>query len=58
MFEWLKGKKTYIIAAFSLLGSIGAFMSGTIDFDTLWNAVQVALVAFGLRAGINNAAEK
>ena len=55
--EWLKGKKTYIMAAIGLASAVVAWaegqISGTAVLASAWAAAQTCF----LRAGIDNATE-
>ena len=54
--EWLKGKKTYIIAGLLILISvITGVADGTWDWASMWPNIQVILGGLGLgalRAGV------
>ena len=52
MFSWLEGKKTYLLAAATILGAISTYLAGAITFMQLVEAVMAALTAMSLRAGI------
>jgi hypothetical protein len=54
--NFLKGYKTYIIAAGAILTALGAYLSDSISLTDLVMAIFAALTAMGMRAGINNAA--
>jgi hypothetical protein len=52
LIEFLKGKKTYIIAAGAILTALGAYLDGKMDTVTFALAVMGALGFGTLRAGI------
>ena len=56
--EWLRGKKSYMVAGIGLLGAVVAWseneISGTGLLAALWAAIQTCFI----RAGISNAITK
>ena len=58
MREFLKGKKTYIMAAIAILGSLAAWGDGQIDLTGLIAAVWAAMQSCFIRAGVTNEVQK
>jgi len=52
MWTWLKGKKTYLIAAGTAIGAVARYWNGDINLDTLNLALAGAAASTGLRHGI------
>ena len=52
LWTWLKGKKTYVIGTASILTTLGAVLSGTMDFGQAWQAIETALLGMAIRNGI------
>lgn len=52
MFQFLTGKKTYILGVCGLLYAITGFVTGHLDSQTALGVVFGALTAMGLRSGI------
>ena len=52
--EFLKGKKTYIMAAIGLLGAVVAWADGTINGTALIAAAWAAAQSCFIRAGVAN----
>ena len=52
MWTWLKGKKTYLIAAGTAIGAVAQYWNGDINLDTLNLALAGATASAGLRHGI------
>lgn len=52
MLTWFQGKKVYIVSILSILGAIGAYLAGDMTVVELFNSIQLALSAMGLRAGV------
>lgn len=50
--EWLKGKKTYVLAAVTIVGAVVAWSQGEIEADKLAEAIVAALMAMTIRAGM------
>lgn len=50
--EFLKGRKSYIVAVTGLVGAVVAWSEGQLDGAGLWAAVWLAAQAVALRAGI------
>lgn len=53
--EFLRGKKSYLVAAVGLLGAVVAWADGQIDTVALAGAAWAAVQACFIRAGIENA---
>jgi len=56
--EFLRGKKSYIMAAIGLLGAVAAWADGQIGTAGLLAAVWAAVQACFIRAGIANEVAK
>lgn len=54
MINWLKGKKTYILAVVGVIYALSGWYLGKIDTQTMINMAWAALTAAALRAGITN----
>lgn len=52
MIEWLKGKKTYIVAGVSIIGAWVGVWAGTVDFSTAWTMTETAFLGATIRAGV------
>ena len=52
MWNWLKGKKTYIVAAGTAIGAAAQYWQGAIGLDTLNLALVGAASTAGVRHGI------
>lgn len=50
--SFLNGKKTYIVAAVSILSAWVGVWAGTVDIATAWQMTQAAILGSTLRAGI------
>jgi hypothetical protein len=50
--DWLIGKKTYIVAACTIIGTIGTYLNGAIPADQAVQLIVNAVLASTLRAGI------
>lgn len=50
MLDWIKGKKTYIVAVVGIIGAITAYSQGAMTADGLFQAILTALAAAGLRS--------
>jgi len=57
MREWLKGKKTYFVAAIGVLGAVVAYADGQIEVVGLIGAIFVAVQSVLIRLGVNTAAK-
>lgn len=53
LWAWLRGKKTYIIGAGSILLAVGIDGLQNNDWGSCWTKVEAALLAMGIRHGIN-----
>ena len=56
--EWLKGKKTYFVAALAILTAVVAYINGGIDVKQLVEAIFAALGGITLRAAVAKGATK
>jgi len=56
--EWLKGRKSYIMATIGLLGAIVAWAEGSISGTGLLAALWAAVQTCFLRAGLANEVAK
>ena len=52
MLAWLTGKKTYIVAAISIIAAWVNVWAGTTDAHTAWQLTEGAVLAVTLRHGI------
>lgn len=52
--EWLKGKKTYLLALVGIAYALSGWYLGKFDTQTTLEMAWAALTAGALRAGINN----
>lgn len=52
--KWLKGKKTYIVAAGAVLTSIGAYLSGQLSLVELIALTLNGATAASLRSGVKS----
>ena len=50
--EWLKGKKTYLLAAVGILGAVMAWSDGQIDLVALLGSIWAAGQTMFIRAGV------
>tara|TARA_R110000868_G_scaffold264126_1_gene522731 strand:+ start:158 stop:322 length:165 start_codon:yes stop_codon:yes gene_type:complete len=50
--DWLKGKKTHIVAIVSIVAAWVGVWAGTVDFATAWQLTQTAVIGSTIRAGI------
>ncbi len=50
--EWLKGKKTYIVAAAAILTAFGTYLGDGMSIGELITAIYAALATITLRAGV------
>jgi len=50
--EWLKGKKTYLVAISTIIGAIASYASGTIEVGEMIKIIVAAIMAMTIRAGI------
>lgn len=55
--EFLKGKKSYIVAVTGLIGAVVAWSEGQLDGSGLWAALWLAAQAVAMRAGIGATGE-
>ena len=53
----LSGKKTYLVAAVAIIGSVVAWLDGSIDMPTLAQSITAAILAATIRAGITKSGE-
>lgn len=51
--EFLQGKKTYILAASSMLGALAAYLDGTMTASQAIQLAVTALIGASIRSGIN-----
>ena len=51
-YQWLQGRKTYLLSLAALLYAVSGWYIGQIDQATALNMVWAALTAAALRAGI------
>ena len=56
--NWLKGKKTYFLAALAVIYAIAGFYTGHLDSTTAISTIWAALGAAGLRNGLTTELEK
>lgn len=56
LWDFLKGKKTYIIAAASVAYAIAQYWAGNMDFDHLMTALAAAAGLSSLRHGVSTGA--
>ena len=56
--EFLKGKKTYIMAAIGLMGAVVAWADGSINGTALLGAVWAAAQSCFIRAGVASEANR
>ncbi len=54
MTEWLKGKKTYILAGVGVIYAASGWYLGKIDTQTMLEMAWAAMAAGTIRAGISN----
>lgn len=54
----LKGKKTYIVGALTILGAVAGYLVGDIDLATAVQTGVTALLAMTVRDGVNTAIAK
>ena len=52
---WLRGKKTYVVAAAAILTAFSAYLSDKIDIQALVAALFAAIAAMTMRAGVKKA---
>ena len=50
--DWLKGKKTYVVAAAAILTAVGTFLGDGMSIGDLVTAIFAAITTMTLRAGI------
>lgn len=50
--EWLKGKKTYIVAISTIVGAVAAYATGTIQVKEMIAAIVGAIMVMTTRAGV------
>ena len=53
--KFLKGKKTYLVAAVGVLGAVITWADGSIDMMGLLGAVWAAVMGCFIRAGVGKA---
>lgn len=56
--EFLKGKKTYILAVVGIVTAIVAWSEGGIDTQALIGAIWGGIASMTIRAGVDTAAAK
>jgi len=56
MIDWLKGKKTYLIAIGTIIYAVSGAATGQIDVQTAIQMILAALGGMTMRAGISNSA--
>ena len=52
VWEWLKGKKSYLVAAVAIVTAIYQLTTGAIDANTAWEMILAALGLAALRSGV------
>lgn len=50
--EWLKGKKTYVVAISAIVAAVASYASGTIEVGEMIKLIVAAIMAMTIRAGI------
>lgn len=55
MLQTIHGKKTYIVALGTILGAVGAYLTGEADIANTIQLVITAIFASTVRHGISNA---
>ena len=55
--DFLGGKKTYLVAVAAIIGSVVAWLEGSIDMPTLAQSITAAILAATIRAGITKSGE-
>lgn len=58
MIEYLKGKKTYVIAAVAVVTAVGAYLTGEADLATMVESCFGAVMAATIRSGITTEGSK
>ena len=58
MIEYLKGKKTYVVAAVAVVTAVGAYLTGEADLATMVETCFGAVMAMTIRSGIKTEANK
>ena len=53
--EWLKGKKTYLAGAITILTAVGGWATGDIEIPQLTQLIVAAVLTMTLRAGVAKA---
>ena len=53
MLDWLNGKKTYIVAAVSILAAWVGVWDGSVDFASAWQITQTGALGATLRKAIS-----
>ncbi len=48
----LKGKLSYILAAFAITGAVAGYLLGTVDQETAVKMIWAGLVVFGIRRAL------
>ena len=56
--EFLKGKKTYIVAAVGIVSAVVAWSEGGIDTQALVAAIWAGIASMTIRAGVDSASAK
>jgi hypothetical protein len=54
----LKGKKTYVTAALTILGAVGGYLTGDLTLAAAAQLVVTALLGAFIRSGVTTEAEK
>lgn len=54
---WLRGRKTYLVAAGAIIATVAAWAAGDIETAAAVQAIVGALLAATIRAGVNTAAK-
>lgn len=50
--EWLRGKKTYVLAVSSIFAALAAYATGQIEVGEMIKLIVAAIMAMTIRAGI------
>ena len=50
--EWLKGRKTYLVAISAIVAAIASYVTGTIEVGEMIKLIVAAIMAMTIRAGI------
>lgn len=58
MFDWLNGKKTYLVAALAIATAAIGYYNGTLTAEQAIEAILLALGISGVRHGVTTEAKK